>query len=270
MVTINEMVQNLSVKHFNKIKEICEPLGRYFGINHFFMTKTMSNGQCFSVGSHAAFQEFYYPEKKFIWNPLHGDPKNIQSGIYSYSHVKYSKMQEMLAELKCKMDVNPILVMVYKEKDQLIRFGYCTSLKIEHSKALLMLNNNMQILKMFNRHFLKEMSFLLDNGWNNSISLKKEMGEKYCVSEFNEKPLKIDINDRIRFLNDLGILSSCDQLSSREIDYLNFIAQGMTSKQIAQHMNRSIRTVENYIEKLKFKLGSKDKADLTNLAQFFA
>lgn len=268
MVTINEMVQNLSVKYSNKTKKICEPIERYFGINHFSVTKVMSNGQCFSLGSHVGLQEFYYLEKKFIWNPFHIDPKYVTSGLYFYSHVQCSKFQETLDELRTTLDVSPIFTIYIKEKEQSTRFIYGVNSKLDHFKTKILLNNNIKILNQFNKYFLNEMNCQLKTAWDNSISLQNEMGNNY-TSNFNETPIQNNFENRLQFLKEIKKVPHSAELTYKDFEYLIFIAKGMTNKQISQHLNRSIRTVEHYIEVLKIKLCCENKFDLINIAQLF-
>lgn len=269
MDTVNEMVENLTIKHSDKLRRVCEPLNRYFGINHFFFTKTMSNGQFFSIGSNPSFQEYYYTEKKFIWNPLNVDPKLVKPGLYSYHHLKSTKYHETIDEIKDKTPVRPILAIASKEKDQFIRFGYSTNFSLDVNKQFQLLNKNFELLNLFNRYFLTEMDFLLKDAWSNSISLIKEMGNEYSSPTFNETPFRISLQERLKFLNNMQILKNCEHLTNRELEYLSFIAKGMTSKQIAQFMNRSVRTIENFIETLKSKFGCVGKVDLIRIAQLF-
>lgn len=56
--------------------------------------------------------------------------------------------------------------------------------------------------------------------------------------------------------------SASGRLTARELDCLRLIARGMTSKEIARSLSLSFRTVENYCERIKTKLGCRRKQDL--------
>jgi DNA-binding NarL/FixJ family response regulator len=55
-------------------------------------------------------------------------------------------------------------------------------------------------------------------------------------------------------------------LTEREFEVLQMIAQGLTSAQIAERINRSIKSVEAYRTSLRAKLGAKTTVDLARLA----
>lgn len=51
-------------------------------------------------------------------------------------------------------------------------------------------------------------------------------------------------------------------LSEREIACLNLLSKGLTVKQIAKQFQISPRTIETYLDRVKYKLNCKNKADL--------
>jgi DNA-binding NarL/FixJ family response regulator len=60
------------------------------------------------------------------------------------------------------------------------------------------------------------------------------------------------------------------RLTEREFEVLQLIAQGLTSVQIAQRINRSLKSVEAYRTSIRAKLGAKSTVDLARLAlEFF-
>ncbi|MDZ7651632.1 MAG: response regulator transcription factor [Burkholderiaceae bacterium] len=59
---------------------------------------------------------------------------------------------------------------------------------------------------------------------------------------------------------------SLSVLTEREFEVLQMIAQGLTSAQIAERINRSIKSVEAYRTSLRAKLGAKTTVDLARLA----
>jgi DNA-binding NarL/FixJ family response regulator len=60
--------------------------------------------------------------------------------------------------------------------------------------------------------------------------------------------------------------SALDQLSDREREVLQFIAQGHTNQAVADQLDLSVKTVESYRARLMEKLGMKTRADLTRFA----
>ncbi len=56
------------------------------------------------------------------------------------------------------------------------------------------------------------------------------------------------------------------QLNEREFEVLQMLAQGLTSAEMAQRINRSIKSIELYRAALRSKLGARSVAELTKLA----
>ncbi len=60
--------------------------------------------------------------------------------------------------------------------------------------------------------------------------------------------------------------SALDQLAEREIEILRQIAAGATKEEVAQNLNLSLKTVQNYHYMIKVKTGLKTDAQLVHLA----
>jgi two-component system, NarL family, invasion response regulator UvrY len=60
--------------------------------------------------------------------------------------------------------------------------------------------------------------------------------------------------------------SALDQLAEREIEILRQIASGATKEEVAQNLNLSLKTVQNYHYMIKVKTGLKTDAQLVRLA----
>ncbi|MDE2063176.1 MAG: response regulator transcription factor [Bradyrhizobium sp.] len=60
--------------------------------------------------------------------------------------------------------------------------------------------------------------------------------------------------------------SALDQLAGREIEILRQIAAGATKEEVAQNLNLSVKTVQNYHYMIKAKTGLKTDAQLVRLA----
>ena len=68
-------------------------------------------------------------------------------------------------------------------------------------------------------------------------------------------------DDLIRSYREKGIFP-CETLTNREIEVLKLVAEGLTSKEIAELLSISIRTVEHHRANLLKKLNLKNTADL--------
>lgn len=66
MTDAADMIERVSIRYLSRLKKICEPLYRYFGINHFFVSKTSATGRFYTIGSHPKMLEYYFFKKCFI------------------------------------------------------------------------------------------------------------------------------------------------------------------------------------------------------------
>lgn len=113
------------------------------------------------------------------------------------------------------------------------------------------------------------MADVLDNALTNSISLPYELGKLYDHPGTIEAPASLSLQKRLNFLKQIGLIDKRESLTKKEMDYLKFMAQGMTCSQIAESMHLPTRTVENYIGTLKQKFRCNSKTDLVEIAQLF-
>lgn len=63
-----------------------------------------------------------------------------------------------------------------------------------------------------------------------------------------------------------GLVQFVHQLSSREIDVLVLIKDGMKNPEIAEEIGLSTKTVENHVRSILLKLGAKNRTDAVIIA----
>ena len=63
-----------------------------------------------------------------------------------------------------------------------------------------------------------------------------------------------------------GSATRLDTLSRREIEVLRYVAQGLTKKQIAERVHRSVSTIDKHVENIMRKLDIHDRVDLARFA----
>lgn len=80
------------------------------------------------------------------------------------------------------------------------------------------------------------------------------------------------VRDRLVADPDKGLVlaeASATRLSSlspRELEVLRYVAQGLTKKEIAQQIHRSVSTIDKHVENIMRKLDIHDRVDLTRFA----
>jgi DNA-binding NarL/FixJ family response regulator len=85
-------------------------------------------------------------------------------------------------------------------------------------------------------------------------------GEVYLSEAMSSKVLRNITGKKIEKT------ASVDQLSDRELEVFRLIGTGLGTRQIADRLSRSVKTVETYREHIKLKLDLKDSSELVQHA----
>lgn len=86
-------------------------------------------------------------------------------------------------------------------------------------------------------------------------------GEVYLSDDMSSKILK-NISGKKEYKSD----SPIERLSDRELEVFRLIGGGLGTRQIAERLSRSVKTVETYREHIKLKLDLKNSAELVQHA----
>ncbi len=83
-------------------------------------------------------------------------------------------------------------------------------------------------------------------------------GEIYVSDRMKQKMLQHLVNNKVTEENS----SPLDHLSDRELEVFQHLGNGFSTRQIAEQLNLSVKTIESYRENLKLKLNVKTGAEL--------
>ncbi len=86
-------------------------------------------------------------------------------------------------------------------------------------------------------------------------------GEIYASASVKEKAFQ-----RLVSLNKPASKSPVDVLSDRELEVFRLIGEGLSTREIADRLNLSIKTIGTYMEKIKDKQGLKNYTQLVKMA----
>ncbi len=94
------------------------------------------------------------------------------------------------------------------------------------------------------------------------VAIRRILGGEVYLSDFMSS--KVLRNFTSKKTEKAG--SSVDQLSDRELEVFRLIGTGLGTRQIAERLSRSVKTVETYREHIKLKLDLKDSSELVQNA----
>ena len=81
--SVENYVERYIKRHHARIKEICEPLQRFFGINYFTYHSLNSEGHWRPLVSRPDWADFYTEKKLYLMEPMLLHPRCYESGVCS-------------------------------------------------------------------------------------------------------------------------------------------------------------------------------------------
>ena len=146
------------------------------------------------------------------------------------------------------------LVQTYSEYQE--NYHFCSSKQNSNSESFLL--ENIHLLEKF-VFYIKEKIFShkdIKSAFLTRFLLDSDSKYHSKKSIINDK-LDLDINVSKFYLND------SQYLTLREMEVLQYVIRNRSSKEIARLLNISHRTVETFVEKIKFKMSCETIRDLT-------
>jgi len=168
MLSWEEIVQNYTVRHFNRVKKITNPLKNNLAISCFFYIRINYQGQLVWFGNRPDCAEYYVDQKHFINDPCMCHPNNWESGYSLLETVSPDKYQQtFLKETKDLFNLNSWIVLCNKNTEFVELFGFVGERKTYIEKIYL---NHSNLLKSFAAYFKKKCSLSLIK-WKRNQSL---------------------------------------------------------------------------------------------------
>ena len=266
MSDFKRMVYRYTIKESDKIKKICEPLHQQFGVKHFWYCQTTSEGGYFSLASNPEMHDYYHSSNLHLHSPFFHNPQLIAPGFYFYNTIQDKKFQESFHTCADKHQMTFGGSLVYKSNNTMYRCGYAFHNSIGQSATNIILNN-LALLQKFNDYFAKESKGIIKQALNDLVSLPEVMGAAYNSLPAGLNPTS-NAAEKCQFLQKLGYINrhEVESLSSRELEIMHYIHEGLSARLIACTLHISRRTVEKHLETIKNKLGCFTKPDLCHMA----
>ncbi|MFT6834741.1 MAG: DNA-binding CsgD family transcriptional regulator [Francisellaceae bacterium] len=229
-----------------KVNEVIKPIVKHFRLDSFNYHKTYHDRSQIRLTNQPNWYEHYLKEKLYLHSIF-----ELNSKIYSPCYILLSNIithGNILNDAK-KFGINHAITFIDPCDDGCQFFFLGTTQN--DPDFLNQYISNIQLVKKFIHYFNIK-----------AISLINEI-EKYKTKSLDMKQNQLKFNqinelDKFTFISELYNL----KFTSRELECITFLLKGNTSKQIANELNISFRTIEVYIEQLKFKLNVKSKNDL--------
>lgn len=262
---MNEIDRMLSIYRTslsNKIAKLALPLETHFGIDEFIYTYIGEDGQFYAISNQPAPSEFYFSNQFFKSTLLIRHPNTFEEEAILPAAIPQEKQFKQMDE-KFGYSPDNLLALFRKEKGCVHKFLFNTNKK--DVSLLPFYVNNLELLKLFCDHFLKEWTPYWDEVQKHIINIAPLIGPSFYDSPQLTDPEK-DVLNKVSFMKKIGALPKDFTLprpfSKQEQTSLQWIYKGKTVKETALEMDLSPRTIESYLENVKNKLGCFTKSEV--------
>jgi DNA-binding CsgD family transcriptional regulator len=244
----NTLVYDYTLSHINNITEICRPLSN-LGIDDFSWLKITKNEELiFLTNVHKDFIKEFYLETYKDDPLLHLLSTNKNPVVY---YIWPENATDAIAKLLNKYSMYSGMAICYRDGETIQMF--CFSFRKYFPNYTNFFINHIQQLTNFISYFRTIYNPVL----NNCNIMANYNGIIPNQSFIINSPITIETCNVNIIQNDNTII-----FSAREIQCIRAIKQNKTSKEIAQELGISYRTVESYIEHIKDKAGLDSKHDI--------
>lgn len=247
-------IHKVSIQNQYKIKMAIKPLSKIFKVNYFYYCSVSNLGSYTSFSSNPDWNRYWFDEKLHQEAFYFLQPQNYRRGItisFPFFENKFHKIQCIARE---KFNIHYVIEITYKNKDGIESYGFSTDAFDE--SIVTQYSTGLSYLKLFFKQFRENNENIFNQLNDNQVNIASEIGPA-----FFEPISPITPSLDYSFLKEIGFDISSD-LSSRERSVCEHIIKGLSASEIAKRIGLSKRTVEYYIENIKFKLNCLFKSEL--------
>lgn len=238
----------------SEINTLIQPLVKHFGLDSFVYQKNFDDGSEIRLSNQPKWMEFFYTNelyKSSIFEPLAGEFKRQ---FFLWTNLQQHKI---VLDYAAQHGIRHGITMIDRVDDG-YEFFFFGSTLIDGT----MVNKyipHLDMLEKFTIYFKEKASDLIKRAFEERLIIaNKDLATQGGII--------VESIDRTAFLQDIMPL----KLTLRELECAKLLFKGYTAKMIANELNISFRTVEDYINKLKIKSGTTHKNELiTFLEQWF-
>lgn len=252
MTSITNLDHHLMLTCSNDIDEIIAPLKKFFGITSFVYQKQFSDGAETRLSNQPAWVKYFFEKELHSQSVFEQSTQHYQQGKFLW--INLPQHQVVLNEAR-EFNIDHGITFVYPQEDGCELFFLGTTR--DKPEVMQLYINHLDLLEQFLVYFKEKAAFLIKQAHEQRISIsdkKAQIKNELYLPKFNREEFQ-----KILQSNTLTLLSA------RERECLLLLQQGYTYKMIGNELGISSRTVETYVEQMKQKTGSYNKADLLKL-----
>ncbi len=240
-----------------EIRQICEPLFNYFGLNFFCYVKRFPNKKHFSLCSNALWQQHFYENKFHLSGHAYeycNEYSNYQCGNTLWVTMSYHNPIRQSIE---SFNIGNGLTLTQLNSDSIEFFHF--GAELENVEVVNSYLNQMEDYQRFTYYFRDKAESIITQAETEAIiPLGREVSvvQRGRLDLHNEQALS-DLLD----IDKVYINENCS-LTKRELECLDLFVKGLSAREIATVLHKSVRTVESQISQLKCKLDCQKNTQL--------
>lgn len=254
-------------KYANRVKEDSKPLLN-LDIQHFYYFRITDEGNNFVFSSRPEINEYYFENKLYLNGPFLRHPQNFQSGFFFFDDIEKEKYNNSLALVAKSFKYRPVIGLCKREKNYAEFFNFWSDTQDSQNSKYLD-PSFLNLLTSYAEHFKKKNQSILYSDAAPHHNLKALIGEKFSKIDPYRK-IQEEENLKRMFLNEIGLSSYVRQaelLSNREKQCVQLMLKGKSSKEIAEDLILSPRTVEHYFNHIKNKFNCQFKNEVFTISE---
>lgn len=271
MSDVNDLLNFYSSNLSEEFKRLARPLFDCFDLTDFAYSLSEPNGGFFQISNNPEVGHFYFGNRLYQFNPFICHPQNYKNNqviiTSDFPHRSFHRAQKLV---KDQYGLENFLILYKREQDLAHIFMF--SSRLENVPLNTIFISNLPTLIRFVEYFLNEWKPYQSRMDSFKINLGELLGPSYFAMNPDIEKGSARQN-RMQFLRKIGGLGrpevQTDRLSPRELQCIGPFLKGKSAREIADHMDLSRRTVEQYLDNIKSKLGCISKSELFELLYDF-
>jgi len=243
---------HISVSSGDDIRTICKPLFDKSDINFFIYCRFYDDGTLCSFPSNTEWHK-HFMKKEYFSNKL-----RMKEGLHLWAAQK--QFSQASIEAREHFNIDNKFEIVERGRDYYDAYGFASPKG--KNEIIDYYTNNIDYLKKFALYFKNKAEKLIEESkkFENRLIIRHQMAS--CSNEESLKYADDFMRNRIKHYYVNTKDTSDLYLTSREMQILLHTLQQRSAAEIAEKLNLSSKTVENYLASAKEKLGCSTRAEL--------
>ena len=256
----NKFIQNHpSLHNAEELKQICAPLTK-LGIVYFSHAHIDETSQLSCLALNPEFFKLYF-DKSYYHFDLHKGkkPTNTEEFVIWDAVVRKKETQSLDDDFKA-FGLGHTFSIIHSQETTTDYYHFAT--KLENPGMNEKYFRNMDLLKRFISYFKGKVANHkeLASAYDLKLGLQKDIGGYY--TEENLEPINRTAFEEATMLDKIYLVDSNIYITKREFDVLHSASLGKTSKDIAQSLGITSRTVKAHMHNIKSKLNCQNQFQL--------